>query len=182
MTIQSPLGVEPQDCFSPVLGLHFLLLLHVERIADPVNERLAVDLGEFFPCSAFRMSAADRDDVFGGLPFDTRWPSSSLTLTASRHESLNHYREYTEKSLISQTISFDIRFEFVYDINMTKAVNLNRIFVVGLVAVLTAIGMPKLEGFEEKTSDDIWQAAMTDCKYMTEVGTAGGAETLEEWE
>jgi hypothetical protein len=93
------------------------MLRRVERVADPVHEGLVVNLGELLPGSTLSVSATNRDDVFGRLPLDAGGPSGSRALPSSRHDLLNHYREYTEKSLISQTISFDSRNDFVYDIN-----------------------------------------------------------------
>ena len=90
----------------------------VERVADPVDERLIVDSGVLLPGDTFGVSAANRDDVFGGLPLDPGGPSGPVSLSSPWHKSLNHYREYTEKSLISQTNSFDRRYDFVYDINI----------------------------------------------------------------
>jgi hypothetical protein len=95
----------------------------VERVADPVHQGLSLDCGVLFPGGTFGVSAANRDDVFGRLPLNTGGPSGSLSLPASRHDPLNHYREYTDKSLISQTNSVDRRYEFVYDINIKVTLN-----------------------------------------------------------
>ena len=95
------------------------MLRCVERVSDPVDKGLVVDLGAAFPCDTLGVSAANRDDVFGGLPLNAGGPSGSRSLSSPWHNSLNHYREYTEKSLISQTNSFDFRYDSVYDINMT---------------------------------------------------------------
>lgn len=69
------------------------------------------------------MSAANGDDVFGRLPFNAGGPSRSLPSSTSRHKLLNHYREYSQESLISQTNSFDFGNEYVYDINVKRTTN-----------------------------------------------------------
>lgn len=94
------------------------MLRRVECVPDPVNERLAVDGGLLLPLSAFRVGAADRNDEFGRLPFDAGGPSGSFPSSTSRHSSLNHYRKYTEESLISQTNSFDFPYDSVYYFNV----------------------------------------------------------------
>lgn len=79
----------------------------VERVADPIDKGLVVDSCGLLPGSTLGVSAANGKNEFGGLPFNAGGPSGSLPLPSSRHKSLIHYREYSEKSLISQTNSFD---------------------------------------------------------------------------
>jgi hypothetical protein len=95
-----------------------MLRLGIKRVSDPIDKGLVVYLGRFLPGGTFGMSASNWKDEFGGLTLNAGGPSGSRSLSASRH--LNHYREYSGKSLNSQTISVDTGDDSVYDINMTN--------------------------------------------------------------
>ena len=55
-------------------------------------------------------------------------------------------------------------------------------FTALLVGILLAIGAGSYEDWHHETADEIFDRVMSDCKYMFDVGTAGGSETIEEFE
>lgn len=59
-------------------------------------------------------------------------------------------------------------------------------FMTVLMSVLAVLGIPSYDERNpinpHETADELFQRVMAECKYMTEVGTVGGSDTLEEFE
>ena len=60
------------------------------------------------------------------------------------------------------------------------------LFVTTLFSVVAVLGIPTYDERNpvnpNETAEELFLRVMADCKYMTEVGTVGGSETLEEFE
>jgi hypothetical protein len=55
-------------------------------------------------------------------------------------------------------------------------------FLALLVAVIAGVGVPTYDELHEETAEERVDRILAECGYMFNVGTSGGAETMEEFQ